>query len=81
MFVYFVLDGPEMSAFDSVFASHDIRIGFLLHIHDFFSSLFSVIIVSDITIILISNNLYEYLLKLLQINVCLCVSVTEELLR
>lgn len=40
--------------------------------------LFPVIIISDIIIILTSKNLYDYLLKLLQINVCLCVSVIEE---
>lgn len=32
--------------------------------------------VSDITIILTSNNSYDYLLKLLQISLCLCVSLT-----
>lgn len=47
----------------------------------FFSPLSSVTIFSDITIILISNNLYLYLLKLLQINGCACVSITAELLR
>lgn len=69
LFVIFVLDGPEMSGFDSFIASHEIRISFLIHMHIlFFPPLFSVTIFSDITIILISNNLYPYLLKLLQIN-------------
>lgn len=43
--------------------------------------LFSVIIISHITILLTSKNLYDYLLKLLQINICLCVSVLEEVWR
>lgn len=67
-----------MAGFDSFIASHEIRISFLTQIltppvpHIFF-----VIISSDIAIILTSENLYDYLLKLLQIHVCLCVSVIE----
>lgn len=67
-----------MSGFDSFIASHEIRITFLIHMHILFSPL---TIFLDITIILISNNLYLYLLKLLQINGCACVSITAELLR
>lgn len=70
-----------MSGFDSFIASHEIRISFLIHMHILFSPLSSVTIFSDITIILISNNLYLYLLKLLQINGCACVSITAEFLR
>ena len=33
--------------------------------------------VSDITIILILDNSYDYLLKLLQINVCVCVNAFQ----
>lgn len=35
-------------------------------------------IVSNITIVLTSNNSYNYLLKLLQNNVCVCVSISVE---
>lgn len=63
-----------MSGFDSFIASQEIRISFLIHMHILFSPLSSVTIFSDITIILISNNLYLYLLKLLQINGCACLN-------
>lgn len=49
--------------------------------YSFSHQLSSVTIFSDITIILISNNLYVYLLKLLQMNGRPCVSITAELLR